>query len=397
MGTLQKIALSICLFFNALSSQAASPELFFENASGSPIFKLLQTAKTSIDIEIYEIEDLRVQNAVLKAMDRGVSVRIIQESEAVGSHCPVFQKIFAGDPVDCKAQKTFVQKVRAKGGFYIPFAFQQFCDDSKYRCLEHGKMILVDGKKALISTGNFNASNLCDPKGLPKVKSIAGVNGELTTCNRDYSIVSSDPNVVSTLTAVFESDYNGNSYDLSKILKTKAAQKITVSPLSMAPLLQFIRSAKKSVLIENQYLKNQEMNNELLAAAKRGVKVFLVVNSACAFGKPDPTKDAAAIEQWNSTFKAFDQAGVKTRAFTKQIKINGYNGYLHSKAIVVDGSRAWVGSVNGSTQALNRNREYGIFLSDAEEVSKLTKFIVDDFNDPNTESWQEGLLCLKDF
>ena len=393
MGTLQKLAVSICILFNISYSQAAAPDLFFENASGSPIFKLLQTAKISIDIEIYEIKDVLVQNAVLDAIERGVSVRIIQESESVGSHCPVFQKIFAGDTVDCKSQKSFVQNIRAKGGFYIPFAYQQFCDDSKYRCLEHGKMVLVDSKYALISTGNFNASNLCDPKGLPNDKTPLNIDRELTTCNRDYSIVSSDPNVVSTLTAVFEADYNGNTYDLSKILKTKASQKITVSPLSMAPILQFIRSAKKSLLIENQYLKNKEMNDELLAAAKRGVKVFIVVNSACAFGEPD----AASIAQWNSTFKAFDQAGVKTRTFTKQIKINGYNGYLHSKAIVVDGTRAWVGSVNGSTQALNRNREYGIFLNDLAEVSKLTKFIVDDFNEPNTESWQESLLCKKDF
>lgn len=396
MGILLKLksvlSLSVGLYLSISSASATPADVFYENASGSPIFKLIQSAKKSIAIEIYEIENTRVQDAILRAMDRGVKVRIIQESEAVGSSCPVFDRIYAGDTQECKSQKSFVQKVRSKGGFYTPFAYQQFCSDSQYRCLEHGKMILVDDEKALISTGNFNSSNLCDPKGVPLDKGPVKPSGDLSTCNRDYTIVSTDPNVVATLSAVFDSDFKGSAYDLNKILKTKAAQKVTVSPYSLNPLIQFIRSAKKSILVENQYLKNTEMNAELMAASKRGVKVYLVVNSACVFGKPDDY----VTEQWKSTFKAFDQAGVKTRTFTRQVKINGYNGYLHSKAIVVDGARAWVGSVNGSTQALTQNREYGIFLSDANEVAKLSNFIVSDYNDPNTESWQESLLCKKD-
>lgn len=387
MGMLLKLraVLSFCFVLTASQATfAASPDIFYENASASPIFKLIQSAKKSISIEIYEIEDTRVQDAILKAMDRGVKVKIIQETEAVGSSCVVFERIYAGDTLECKSQKSFVQKVRAKGGVYTPFAYHQFCADSQYRCLEHGKIILVDEQMVLISTGNFNASSLCDPKGKPS--------GDLSTCNRDYSIVSSDPNVVATISAVFDADFKGNAYDLPKILKTKEAQKITVSPYSLSPLLQFIRSAKKSILLENQYLKNAEMNAELVAASKRGVKVYIVVNSACAFGKPDEY----AIQQWKTTFQAFDKAGILSRTFTKQIKINGYNGYLHSKAIVVDGARAWVGSVNGSTQALTQNREYGIFLSDATEVAKLTKFIVEDFNATGTQSWQESLVCKKD-
>jgi phosphatidylserine/phosphatidylglycerophosphate/cardiolipin synthase-like enzyme len=34
--------------------------------------------------------------------------------------------------------------------------------------------------------------------------------------------------------------------------------------------------------------------------------------------------------------------------------------YIHAKAIVVDGARAYVGSENLSTQSLDRNREVGI-------------------------------------
>jgi len=389
MGNLLKLAVVIGFFlqFNH-TAQASTSDFFYENATDSPVIKFLQVAKTSIDIEIYEIQDTRVQSIILKAMDQGVKVRVIQESEAVGSNCPVFESANSEDAVECSGQKNFIQKVQSKGGTYVPFAYQQFCGGGQFRCLEHGKIILVDNKFSLISTGNFNATNLCDLPGSPS--------GSLSTCNRDYSVVSTDPIVIATLSAVFNSDLKGKSYDLASLLRSQGAQKITISPLSLNPILQFIGSAKKSILIQNQYLKNADMNAALIAAAKRGVKVFVVVSSACAFGRPDPSKDASAIDQWKNTYTAFDNVGIKSRIFTKQIKVNGYPGYLHAKAIVVDGSRAWVGSVNGSTQALTENREYGIFISDTAQATKLVNFIVSDFNHPNSESWQESLVCKKD-
>ena len=391
MGNIQKLAVLIgfSLLFNQFV-QAASSDIFYENATDAPIFPLLQSARSSIDIEIYEIQDTRVQNIILTAMDRGVKVRVIQESEAVGSNCTIFDKASADDAPECAIQKQFVQKVQAKGGYYVPYAYQQFCSgNGQYRCLEHGKIILVDHQRALISTGNFNPTNLCDAQGVAD-------GTPLTTCNRDYSVVSADPNVVATLTNVFNADFKSKAYDLASILRSSSSR-VTVSPFSLTPILQLINSARKSIIIENQYLKDPNMNAALIAAARRGVNVYLIVSSACAFGKPDPQQDASAIAHWKTTYTSFDQAGIKTRIFTKQISVNGLNGYLHAKAILVDGGLAWVGSVNGSTQALTENREFGIFLNDPAQTAKLAKIIISDFNNPNSESWQESLVCKKDY
>jgi cardiolipin synthase len=389
MGASLRFWISICILAWSFVVHAASTELFFDNATHTPILEFIQSARSSIDIEIYEIQDIRVQQAVLTAMDRGVKVRVIQEPESVGSNCDVFNVIYAGDTVTCKIQKEFIGKVRAKGGSYVPYAFQEFCPAGKYKCYEHGKMIIVDRQKALISTGNFNPTNLCSPDGVPP-------GGMLSRCNRDYTVVTNDTGAVSVFSAVFDSDFKGKAYALGSILSSPSASKVTVSPFSMDPLVRFIRSAKHSVLVQNQYLKNAEINAALIAAAKSGVKVFVNVNSICTFSKPDPVRDQKAIELWKSTFKAFDSAGIQSRMFTKQVRIRGYAGYLHSKAIVVDGLRAWVGSVNGSDMAITRNREFGIFFDDATEVMKLANLIAGDFNDPNTESWQESLDCKKD-
>jgi phosphatidylserine/phosphatidylglycerophosphate/cardiolipin synthase-like enzyme len=78
------------------------------------------------------------------------------------------------------------------------------------------------------------------------------------------------------------------------------------------------------------------------------------------------------------------------------MKVKNKSGYLHAKAIVVDRARAWVGSVNGSTTSIENNREFGIMLNAASEVSKLEAYINADFSHPDSETWQESLLCKKD-
>ena len=87
MGASLRFWTSFCILAWSFVVHAASTELFFDNATHTPILEFIQSARTSIDIEIYEIQDIRVQQAVLTAMDRGVKVRVIQEPESVGSNC----------------------------------------------------------------------------------------------------------------------------------------------------------------------------------------------------------------------------------------------------------------------------------------------------------------------
>ena len=198
--------------------------------------------------------------------------------------------------------------------------------------------------------------------------------------------------MVKVLSTVFENDLKGSSYNLEAILNSSNAQKLTISPFSLAPLVQFINSAKKTIQIQNQYLKDPTMNAAIMKAAKRGVNVYVMVSSACSFGRPKPSM----VTQWNAQFGEFDQAGIHTKIFTRNILVSGVHGYLHAKAILVDSNRAWVGSVNGSTMSLSNNREFGIFLDDPTEVNKLSTFLYSDFTNPNAESWQDSLLCKHD-
>jgi len=359
---------------------------FYNNADGSPIIPFIQQTRSTLDIEIYTMDDQAVRDAIRDALARGVRVNIIKEPVPVGGACKVFSNaqdpVIMADPVaaaDCTDQQLLVRQVNKAGGRYIPFNKAVLCASSQ-NCLQHGKIAISDGGAALMSTGNFDPSNLCDRAGKPD------------HCNRDYTLVLQDADVVGTLEAIFTKDLAGAPYDLSALLSPAAAAKMTVGPLALQPLLAFIGSAQTSIIMEGQYLKEPHINDALAEAARRGVRVKVIMASVCAFGSPSAS-DAAQVR---SSYSAFDAAGVQSRMFNQKILVDGLPGYMHAKAIVVDGKRAWVGSTNGSTQSLTLNREYGAFVDDSSWVGKLSAIMTGDFNNPSEETWSQSLSCQND-
>lgn len=400
--------LSVCVFltlylgsvaYAAISIHPDRSKLepgYYHNADGSPIVELIDSAKKRLDIEIYEMDDPSVLSAIRKALARGVKVQIVREATPVGGGCKVFEReteevplslslnLPTNDseedrkPATCPDQQKLVREVTKAGGKYVPFVKEQLCTGTG-NCLEHGKLAIADSKVALISTGNFNTTNLCDLKYAP------------STCNRDYSILTDEPDAVRTLQNVIDKDIRGLAYDAMKVMVGTAKDTLTIGPNSLAPLVSFIKSAKRRIQVQNQYLKDPTLNSALIDAASRGVAIQLNVASACSFAKPTPSQAKA----FGAIYQAFEDVGIESRMFNKNITINGKKGYLHAKAIVVDDSRAWVGSVNGSTQAATKNREFGIFFDTAADVEALALQMTEDFDHEHSLTWQDSVECAE--
>ena len=93
--------------------------------------------------------------------------------------------------------------------------------------------------------GNFSATSLCD---LPLRPS---------RCNRDFTVVTREPPIVRFFQAVFENDLKQKKYDLLALIQAFCmGTRTTVSPHSLEPFLKFIQSAKVSIQLHNQYLKD---------------------------------------------------------------------------------------------------------------------------------------------
>jgi phosphatidylserine/phosphatidylglycerophosphate/cardiolipin synthase-like enzyme len=373
------------------SAQAATsppaPGLYL-NSEGSPLFQLLQSASTSIDIEIYTMSDKQLRASLRAALAKKVKIRIVKDPNPLGEACDLF---FGTDSTvdtaseqsaDCQDQRKLVTQIKAvPGNAFIAFDKSKQCPNGGGKdgqsCFEHGKIVVADQKTALVSTGNFDNTNFCIAAEHP------------ATCNRDWTVINTDNTVVSALETIFTHDLQDSTSSIESLIPSNV---MTASPFSEAPLVAFIETAHDTIDIETQYLKDPAINNALIAAAKNGKKVSVTVASIAAFGTPSAFDAGEA----RTTYSQFDEAGISSMMFDQADLINGVPGYMHAKAIVLDGNRAWVGSENGSTTSMSQNREYGVFFDDAGMVQKLLTVIRQDHDNSASETWQESLACKMD-
>lgn len=351
----------------------------FSNEQSAPVERFLGLARRTIDVEIYMMNDRAVRQALRAALARRVRVRVVQDPRPLTARpCDPWKS--DGRKTLCRDAQALVREVIAAGGRYEKFNKATLCADGS--CFQHGKMIVVDGELALVSTGNFNSTNLCTRAARPR------------TCNRDYTYVTRDPDVVRSLTAIFERDLEGRAHDPREVLRANRAEgKLTVSPHSMEPLAALMESARTSIQIQNQYIRpDSGLAPILIRKARAGVRVEIQLGDVCYYGRPAETP---SLVQMRLMFAELEAAGAVVRMFPRTIRVGGRPGNLHAKSIVVDGVRAWIGSVNGSSQSLNENREFGVLFSNVSRVRALGEFMRRDFGLPENQTWQESFDCRR--
>jgi phosphatidylserine/phosphatidylglycerophosphate/cardiolipin synthase-like enzyme len=196
----------------------------------------------------------------------------------------------------------------------------------------HEKCFIVDGREAWIMTMNASYSSPQD--------------------NREYLAVDDVPADVAEAEAVFEGDYAGTPL-----------QSVT-GPLLVAPLnahtalVSFLQTAHTSIDLEVEELSDANMVTALVNAVHAGIPVRIVIADG-----PDSAQTDAANQ-----LKA---AGAQVVTLSTP--------YVHAKAIVVDGTTAFVGSENFTQNSLDDNRELGVIFAVPSEVQKVASTIAQDF------------------
>jgi len=281
------------------------------DAGLAPVYDLLRSARHSVDVEIYELED--DQAAALLAADarRGVRVRVLLDEHFVGRY---------NEPAS--------SYLRAHG-VAVRWAPSQFD-------LTHEKAIVVDGRRAAVMTMNLTARYYSD--------------------TRDFVMLDTRPADVSAIAATFAYDWRDGG------LPPSTPATLIWSPGAQDALVGLIASARQRLLVENEEMADDAVTGALLAAARRGVRVEVVMTRQ---------------RDWSSAFSELARAGVVVRTYAASAPL-----YIHAKAIVVDpGSghaRAFVGSQNFSTTSLLYNRELGLLTSRRPVVAALAAVIARD-------------------
>jgi phosphatidylserine/phosphatidylglycerophosphate/cardiolipin synthase-like enzyme len=200
--------------------------------------------------------------------------------------------------------------------------------------LTHEKCVIVDGQTAWIMTMNATQSSPTD--------------------NREYLAADTDPDDVAEAEAIFAADFANTNPSLT-------TGKLVVAPTNARARMQaLINGAKTSIDIEGEELSDSTLVPLLAAKADAGVKVRIVLSNIT----PSPAQTTAV-----ATLKTH-KVGIVQLA----------SPYVHAKALVADGTLAYVGSANFTASSLTSNRELGVIFSTAAEVAKVSSTIASDFS-----------------
>ncbi len=289
------------------SSALAVTGVFIEPGDGrAPLLDEIAAARTSIALEVYLVTDNVILSALEAARQRGVAVRVILEQHPFGG--------------DGRQDEIFARLEQA--GIAVRWGNPVFR-------FTHIKTMVVDDAVAIIMNQNITASAF--------------------TTNRDFGVVTTQPDAVRTAAALFEADW------------TRGAEPdpdpLVVSPTNARErLLAIVGDARHSLDLYAEVLRDPEMLAALTAAEGRGVDVRLIVSPSEEFATE--RSDLAA-------------AGVDIRLASSL--------YIHAKLIVADGERAFIGSQNLSATSLDQNRELGIIIDDPVNLARLTRTFEIDF------------------
>jgi cardiolipin synthase len=232
--------------------------------------------------------------------------------------------IIERQPYLSEHDKSFTKSQLEAKGFQVRFGPSRFT-------YTHAKFMVIDGKVGVVSTANFTYSAF--------------------TSNRDLGVTTTVPQEVAELEAVFEADWRDEP--------TPSVKTLILSPTNARDaMMNLVAGAKSRIDVYAEEMYDDEMVRAFIAARKRGVSVRILV-------PPDGDQD-----QQDQIDKLI-AAGVEVRTLSSPT--------LHAKMILIDDARVFVGSQNMSANSIEHNREVGLILTEAANVSRLAKAFQRDF------------------
>ena len=194
----------------------------------TPIYDLITSAKTSIEMTMYELEDPTATADLIAAAHRGVKVRVILDRDFAGA----------------KANADAYSQLQA-GGVQVDWA----PSDTIY----HQKTITVDGTVSAIGTANLTS--------------------QYYTTTRDAWIIDRNQAQVYAIEQTFDNDF-GVTKDTGA---SAQAPGILWSPDAQASMVASISAAKTSVDFTSEELSDSAVAAALEQDARRGVTCEIVM------------------------------------------------------------------------------------------------------------------------
>jgi hypothetical protein len=200
--------------------------LILPDQGENAIYNFVNSATSSIDMTIYELNDVTLENALVSREKAGADVRVILDQAQ-------------------KSYNTAAYNLLTAGGVGVVWSSTAFT-------YTHQKTITVNNDESYISTGNFDNTYYAT--------------------SRDYGVFDTDANDVAAIVAVFNADYTHTSITPSD------GDDLVWSPTdSQTHLLALIDGAQHSLDIEQEEFSDTTLVNAIVADENRGVTVRVVI------------------------------------------------------------------------------------------------------------------------
>lgn len=292
-------------------------ELYFTNPASplapqgtggvdGPLVAAIDAARLSVDVAAYSLSLNSVRNALLRAHDRGATVRVVMESSNMDRSDPQIL-IEEGIPV---------------------------IGDNRDG-LMHDKFIIIDKSEVWIGSMNFTDGGAYDDNNnLMRIRSTKMVENYLTEFEEMFNddmfgpdIVAQTPNPTITL--------DGTRIDMF----------FSPDDGVLASLVPVLESAQESIYFLAYSFTSNQLGEIVRQKAEAGITIAGVMD------------DGQVRSNQGTEYDPFRQADL-------DVRIDGIDGLLHHKVFIVDENIVVLGSYNFSQNAEERNDENLMIIYD---------------------------------
>lgn len=319
-------------------------EILFNNEAGlknfSPeILNLVNQSQKSLDIAIYSMDSFELRDALYKAAERGVLIRLIVSYDKTSSFRELFRE---NNTIDIK--ELVIDKAE---GFM------------------HNKFIIADAQEETreIITGSFNPTvlqELYDPSFIFKTKDKTIIEVYHQEFERLFSGLSGRAKLNDTTYSAWQRDIR---YQNGKV-------EIWLSPglgqnNFKTRIMSLIYQAQESIDVMIWQITDYEIAKALIDKSKSGVKVRIITDDANAWSSVSKISSLILNSLINNNLIITDDAA-RTLDFLNEIykdprvDKNNFNSFFHHHTLIIDKKILVAGSGNWSYRANFSNDENAI-------------------------------------